>query len=80
MDETLALRTQLWRQVSHWSAAAVTLNDADNFASAQAWASVESYIGLELRRRLQGSVNAFRLEVKGLGAQLATAQTLEQFR
>jgi hypothetical protein len=80
VDEILALRTQLSRQVAHWSAAVVTVDDADNFASAQAWASVESYMRLELRKRLQGSVNTLRLEVNGLAAQLATALSLDQLR
>ena len=80
MDEIFALRTQLSRQVAHWSAAVVTVDDADNFASAQAWASVESYMRLELRKRLQSSINTLRLEVNGLAAQLATAQSLEQLR
>jgi hypothetical protein len=80
VNETLALRTQLSRQVAHWTAAVVTVDNADNFASAQAWASVERYMRLELRKRLQNSVNALRLEVNGLAAQLAAAQTLEQLR
>lgn len=80
MDEVTALRTQLSRQIAHWSAAVVTIDDADNFASGQAWALVETYMRLELRKRLQGAVNALRLEVNGLAAQFASAQTLEQLR
>ena len=41
MSRGVALRAQLNRQVAHWRAAVVTIDDADNFASAEAWTRVE---------------------------------------
>lgn len=80
MNEEAALRTQLTRQLVHWKAAVVTLDDADNFAAPQAWASVEQYLGLALREQLQATVDRLRVEIGGLAAQLACAQTLEQLQ
>lgn len=80
MNEESALRTQLSRQLAHWRAAVVTIDDADNFAAVEAWARVERYLNLSLRKKLQGTVDRLRLEVNGLGAQLASAQTLDQLQ
>lgn len=80
MDSAEALRTQLARQVAHWRAATITIDDTDNFASAQAWAGVESYLNIGLRRSLQGTVTRVRTEIEGLAAQFAVAQTMDQLR
>jgi len=42
----------LVRQTAHWLAAARTFRDAEEFAAADAWRSVESQVGLPLRRQL----------------------------
>jgi hypothetical protein len=75
-----ALRSQLNRQLAHWRAAVTTIDDADNFASPEAWARVEQYLNVELRKQLQGAVARLRAEVNGLAAQLASAQTVEQLQ
>jgi len=46
----------LERQLAHWLAAATTFRDAEEFASADAWRSVESHVGLPLRRQLAALV------------------------
>jgi hypothetical protein len=47
----------LARQLAHWVGAARTFCDAEEFASADAWRSVEAQVGLPLRRRLAGTVD-----------------------
>jgi hypothetical protein len=46
----------LERQTAHWVAAARVFRDAEEFASADAWRSVEQAVGLPLRRQLGGTV------------------------
>lgn len=78
MKEEAALRSQLARQLAHWRAAVVSIDDADNFAATEAWARIEGYLNLTLRKQLQGAVERLRAEVNGLAAQFAAAQSLEQ--
>ncbi|MFF1634215.1 hypothetical protein [Leifsonia sp. NPDC058248] len=47
-----AVADDLERQIAHWLAAATTFQDAEEFASEAAWRSVESYVGIPLRRHL----------------------------
>jgi hypothetical protein len=46
----------LARQMAHWRAAAAIFRDAEEFASADAWRSVEAEVGLPLRRLLGAAV------------------------
>jgi hypothetical protein len=46
----------LERQVAHWLAAAMTFRDAEEFASLEAWRSVEREIGTPLRKELNNAV------------------------
>jgi len=46
----------LERQVAHWLAAARTFRDAEEFASLEAWRSVERDIGAPLRKQLHAAV------------------------
>jgi len=46
----------LERQVAHWRAAARTFRDAEEFASVEAWRSVEREIGTPIRQRLHAVV------------------------
>lgn len=46
----------LERQVAHWLAAARTFRDAEDFASLEAWSSVEREIGAPLREQLHATV------------------------
>ncbi|MEV0386035.1 hypothetical protein [Nonomuraea sp. NPDC050643] len=70
-----ASRTQVARQVAHWAAAARSLRDLDEMASAQAWAGLESYLGLAIRRHLTGVVDRLLGEAATLKAELAAAET-----
>src|SRR5262245_2525708 len=80
MTDGVALRAQLTRQLAHWRAAVITVDDADNFASQEAWSRVERYLNLALRRPLHEAVVRLRAEVNGLTAQLAAAQTQDQLQ
>jgi hypothetical protein len=64
----------LARQMAHWMAAAKTFVDAEEFASADAWGSVEREVGLPLRSQLGATVK----ELLALGK--ATAELVAQAR
>ena len=46
----------LQRQVAHWLASARTFRDAEEFASLEAWRSVERQTGIPLRQRINAIV------------------------
>ncbi|TML84004.1 MAG: hypothetical protein E6G09_08050 [Actinobacteria bacterium] len=77
-DETAALRLQVARQVAHWRAAVVGLQDLENFASVSAWRGLERYLGIALRSHLQGAVDRLSRECDVLAAELRAATTAEQ--
>jgi lauroyl/myristoyl acyltransferase len=82
-DETHALRVQVARQVWHWRAATVALQDMENFASAAAWQSVEQYLDVALRRHLGEAAARLEREAEALVAELRAASTaaeLEELR
>ena len=66
---------QLARQVAHWVLAAQRLQDLDNFASPAAWAGLERYLGMALRRTLHDSVLRLLHQAAVLRALLDAAQT-----
>jgi hypothetical protein len=76
-EEALAVRAQVARQISHWQAAVVGIQDLDNFAAPAAWRSVEGYLGLALRTHLSGAVAQLARRVAVLTAQLNAATTLK---
>lgn len=55
LDQHL-VAADLERQVAHWLAAARTFRDAEEFASLEAWRSVEREIGAPLRQQLNVAV------------------------
>jgi len=71
-----AMRTQAARQVGHWTAAAEALRNLDELASPQAWAGLESYLGLAVRTRLTGVVDRLLAEAAVLRAELRAAETV----
>ncbi len=77
-DETTALRVQVARQVAHWRAATVGLQDVENFASAAAWHSLEGYLGVALRRHLGEAADRLEREADALVADLRAAFSAEQ--
>jgi hypothetical protein len=78
IDETAAVRVQVARQVWHWRGATVALQDPENFASAAAWKSLESYLGVALRQHLAESVDRLVREADALVAELRAAFNLAQ--
>ena len=61
IDHFSAVKSQVARQVSHWVTAAANL-DLDDLASAEAWKRLERYLGLSLRKHLDGVIAKLRLE------------------
>ena len=69
LDLQRALGTQTARQVAHWVLATARL-DLDELASHEAWGHLERYLGVSLRRHLDGVIE----RLKGEGRVLATLQ------
>jgi hypothetical protein len=74
MHDTQATRTQVARQVVHWRAAVNALADLNGFAAPEAWASLERYLDLAVRRSLLAAVGRLRGETDALEAQLHAAR------
>lgn len=72
-DPHAAIRTQLTRQVIHWTKAAARLADLDDLAAPTAWQSLERYLGLSIRRHLSTVVGRLVGEADVLQAALAAA-------
>ena len=82
-DDTAALRVQVARQVAHWRAATVGLQDPANFASAAAWKTLEGYLDVSLRRHLGEAAERLERQADVLVAELRaafSADQLEQLR
>lgn len=65
-----AMKAQLARQVAHWASAAERLKNLDDLASPASWHSLESYLGLAIRRHLTAVVDALNREAAALRAAL----------
>jgi hypothetical protein len=74
IDQFSAVRSQLARQVNHWVTAAAGL-DPDDLASAEAWKRLERYLGLSLRKHLDGVIAKLRLEADILAVTLRAAES-----
>ena len=74
MSDLVAMRAQLARQVGHWVTAASRL-DPDHLASAEAWSRLERYLGLSLRKHLEGVIARLRAEADVLTATLRAADS-----
>ena len=72
MTEASLIAADLRRQIAHWLASARTFRDAEEFASLEAWRSVERETGAPLRQRIDVIVK----ELIGLGE--ATAALVER--
>jgi hypothetical protein len=77
-DNTPAIRAQVARQVAHWRAAVVALDDLENFASPDAWRRLERYLGQSLQANLRSAVERLRREGDVLGAELRAAETADE--
>lgn len=78
LDEARAVRIQVARQVAHWRAAVVTLDDLDNFASPAAWQGLERYLGTAIRSHLRMAVDRLRRQADVLEAELRAADSAEE--
>lgn len=75
-DSRAAFKTQIARQVAHWTAAAARLQDLDDLASPAAWSGLERYLGLTVRRHLSTVVAQLDLEAASLKSALAAALSM----
>ena len=69
-----AVRAQTDRQVAHWSVAASRLN-LNDLAAPEAWSRLEQYLGVSLRRHLQGVIDRVREGADVLNAMSRAAHT-----
>jgi hypothetical protein len=69
----VAIKTQLSRQVTHWTEAAARLTDLNDLASSAAWQSLERYLGLSIQRHLTTVVAQLVREGEVLKAVLGAA-------
>jgi len=69
-DPHAAMKAQLARQVAHWASAAERLKNLDDLASPASWHSLESYLGLAIRRHLTAVVDTLNREAAALRAAL----------
>lgn len=80
LSDAEALRIQVARQVAHWRAAVVTIEDFDNFASPQAWQGLEQYLGTAVRGHLREVVDRLCRQGAVLEAELRAAETAEELQ
>ena len=73
-DPVQAIRAQIERQVAHWSLAASRLA-LDDLAAPEAWSRLEQYLGVSLRRHLQGVIDRVRGDADVLSTMNRAAQT-----
>jgi hypothetical protein len=76
-DHVATLRTQVGRQVAHWMMAVSRLEDLETVASPEAWNGLERYLGVTLRRNLEGAVSQLQKEAAVLRAQFNAARTAD---
>src|SRR6266540_1385284 len=75
-DSQAAIKTQIARQVAHWTEAAARLQNLDDFAPLAAWNGLERYLGLSIREHLTSVVAQLGREATLLQAALAAAASL----
>ncbi len=73
-DAIPAIRAQVERQVAHWSMAASRLA-LDDLAAPAAWSRLEQYLGVSLRRHLQGVIERVRDGADALSTMNRSART-----
>jgi hypothetical protein len=78
MNDAQAAKTQIARQVVHWSRAASRLQDLDDLAAPAAWNSLERYLGLSIRQHLSAVVRQLNREAASLQAALAAASNVAE--
>jgi hypothetical protein len=79
-DPLPALRTQLARQVAHWTVAASELEDLTRLASPMGWRALEQYLGVAVERTLRQCIERLKKQGAVLEAQLRAAETPAEHR
>lgn len=79
-DLQTSIKTQLSRQVIHWTKAAGRFLELDDLASQAAWRGMESYLGMSIRRHLTRVVAQLIREGDLLRAALTAATSPEDLR
>ena len=69
------LRRHLARQVDHWSRASARLRRLDDLAGPEAWARLEQYLGVSLRRHLAGVADRLAARGEALRARMAAVDS-----
>jgi hypothetical protein len=77
-DITAAIRTQLSRQIAHWTIAVSRLENLDDLASPAAWNGLERYTGLSIRQHLTGVIEGLKRQANLLRAAFDSASTRMQ--
>jgi hypothetical protein len=72
-DSLFMIKSQIARQVAHWTAAAARLQHLDDLASPAAWNSLEQYLGLAIRHHLSSVVARLDREAALLQVALVSA-------
>jgi hypothetical protein len=75
LEVTAAAKTQLSRQVAHWTVAVTELEDLTRLAAPTGWQQLERYLGLALKRTLGDCVDRLTRQTAVLRAELAAAET-----
>lgn len=73
-DPSSSIRSELDRQIAHWSLAAHRLS-LDDLAAPESWGRLEQYLGVSLRRHLQAVIDHVQSAAVALAAASATART-----
>jgi hypothetical protein len=73
-EQVNPLRAQLARQVNHWVTASARLDPGD-LASMEAWNRLERYLGLSVRKHLDGVIQRLRLDADIMTATLLAAES-----
>lgn len=74
------LRTQLAAEIAHWRHAAAGLSDLDVIASPAAWAGLEQYLSVQVRRRLETVATSLQLEAAAVATALQSGLELGAVR
>jgi hypothetical protein len=78
-NATAAMRTQLVRQVAHWTNAAARLENLEDLASVSAWNGLERYLGMSIRRHFSAILQRLNRQGVLLRAALDAAASAAEF-
>jgi hypothetical protein len=79
-DKLVVLRRHVNRQIMHWWSAAEGLSNLESMASASAWAQLERYLGVAVRKSLNEAVDQLVRECDVLRAQFRAARSLSDLK